>query len=242
MNAFTSPWTALATLVAPVAFVVSVVLVAPVASARVDAPVEAAFREALLGELGDGSESAEIRITALTWSDPKLGRNASKLVAFELMPAGRAAGRYTARVDVSAAGRVHSTFVLADVDVLVPVWVTTGRIPHGAPLAGQVALEARSLKTLPAQVLRDTDVLDQRVAARSLPAGTVLTSMSAVPPLVVARGDTVSIAVSVGDVVVKARGQALEAGRLGQSIRVTGPSRATIEARVAGPGQVEVLR
>ncbi|MBT9560184.1 MAG: flagellar basal body P-ring formation protein FlgA [Myxococcales bacterium] len=236
MSAFTSSLTAIARLAAVL------VLIAPMAAARVDGPVEAAFREALLGELGDGSESAEIRITGLTWSDPKLGRNANKLVAFELMPAGRAAGRYTARVDVSSAGRVQTTFVLADVDVLIPVWVTTGRIPHGAPLAGQVALESRSLKALPAQVLRDTDVLDQRVAARSLPAGTVLTSLSAVPPLVVARGDSVSIAVSVGNVVVKARGQALEAGRLGQSIRVTGPSRATIEARVAGPGQVEVMR
>lgn len=223
------------------------VLVAPPAYARVDAPVEAAFREAVLGLLGEASESAELRITTLTWSDPKLGRNANKLVAFELMPAGRAAGRYTARVDVSVAGRVHSTFVLADVDVLVPVWVTTGRIPSGASLSGaslsgQVALEARSLKALPAQVLRDTDALEQRVAARSLPAGTVLTSLSAVAPLVVARGDSVSIAVSVGDVVVKARGQALEAGRLGQFIRVTGPSRSTIDARVSGPGQVEVLR
>jgi len=61
-------------------------------------------------------------------------------------------------------------------------------------------------------------------------------------PLVIKRGDTVSMEASAGEISVRTNGTAVSDGRIGQQIRVkNNQSARVINARVVGPGQVQSI-
>jgi flagella basal body P-ring formation protein FlgA len=61
-------------------------------------------------------------------------------------------------------------------------------------------------------------------------------------PLVIKRGDTVSMEASAGEISVKTSGTAVSDGRIGQQIRVkNNQSARVINAKVVGPGQVQSI-
>jgi flagella basal body P-ring formation protein FlgA len=59
-------------------------------------------------------------------------------------------------------------------------------------------------------------------------------------PLVIKRGDTVSMEANIGGITVKTSGTAISDGRIGQQIRVkNNQSARVINAKVIGSGQVQ---
>jgi len=89
---------------------------------------------------------------------------------------------------------------------------------------------------------REAEGVVGQVATRLTDAGEVLEMGSVRPPALVLRRQRIRIIARAGGVVVVAQGEALEEGAHGATIRVrrlTG--RRTLEARVTGPGEVEVL-
>jgi flagella basal body P-ring formation protein FlgA len=78
-------------------------------------------------------------------------------------------------------------------------------------------------------------------ARRSLRAGQPVSQGDFARPLVVNRGDTVSIVFETAALTVTSRGQATESGAVGDLVGVLNPqSKRTIHATVAGPGKVVV--
>jgi len=76
---------------------------------------------------------------------------------------------------------------------------------------------------------------------RHLNRGAVLTPAAIAASKVIKRGESVSILAQTGGITIRAKGQALEAGGIGDIIRVKNlNSKREIEARITGPGQVKV--
>jgi flagella basal body P-ring formation protein FlgA len=80
-------------------------------------------------------------------------------------------------------------------------------------------------------------------ARRALGAGEILTTSTVVVPPVVKSGDKVKVSLSTGATQVTGVGRASDSGQVGDLIRVAVPSsRRGLEARITGPGSVEVVR
>ena len=76
---------------------------------------------------------------------------------------------------------------------------------------------------------------------RHLNQGAVLTPSAIAISKVIKRGESVSILAETAGITIRAKGQALEAGGIGDIIRVKNlNSKKEIEARITGPGQVKV--
>jgi flagella basal body P-ring formation protein FlgA len=212
------------------------------ATADLRGQIENELRQALEASVNDSS--AQIKVLDWTVSKDALLARARQVKHVDLLPGERPYGKVTARAElVNADGSTSTVFVLADVDVRIPVWVTKRRIGSGAPLNGLVIASAlRSLAGLSANVIRASEPLTGRIAARTLTPGAILTHTSTTTPRLVRRGNPISIQVRNGNVVIRARGRALAAGRLGDLIRVRIDGRKQVlSARVDGPNKVSVL-
>lgn len=95
---------------------------------------------------------------------------------------------------------------------------------------------------LPSGYLTDIQAVNGRISRRSLAAGSVIVDKNLAQPIVVERGQTVIISVQAGAITVTARGRALEAGGVGEIIRVQNlNSHKTITAKVLSDTSVQVL-
>lgn len=80
-------------------------------------------------------------------------------------------------------------------------------------------------------------------ARRAIRAGEILTDAAVMVPPVVKSGDEVRVSVSTGAIEVTGVGRASGSGRVGDLIRVLVPSsRRGLNARITGPGTVEIVR
>ncbi|TCP37516.1 flagellar basal body P-ring formation chaperone FlgA [Sphingomonas sp. BK235] len=80
-----------------------------------------------------------------------------------------------------------------------------------------------------------------RAAARRLPAGAVVREGDLRAPQVIRRGEPVTIVLRDGALTISTSGQALNAGGLGETVRVLSDStRRTLSGRVEAPGRVLV--
>ena len=130
------------------------------------------------------------------------------------------------------------------------VLVTRRAVRRGELLTeANVTSESRDLGALRGEPLRSAAELQSRRAARPALAGTVLTSDWVEPVPVVRRGETVTATARAGGVTASTRVTALRDGGVGEVISVRPQGRTAAEqahasefaARVAGPGQVEVV-
>jgi flagella basal body P-ring formation protein FlgA len=94
---------------------------------------------------------------------------------------------------------------------------------------------------LGASVVRDASELVGMSPRRSIGAETPVRQEDVRAPIVIARGEAVTMVVRHGGLTVTARGRALDEGARGATIRVMNiDSKRTIEAEVTGPGAVAV--
>jgi flagella basal body P-ring formation protein FlgA len=95
--------------------------------------------------------------------------------------------------------------------------------------------------SLPKNAILSPEHLVGRAPRRSLAGGAPVRAGEVRPPVVVEKGDLVTLILTSGPMTLTARGRALEDGAQGAAIRVSNVrSRATLEAIVTGPGQVRV--
>jgi flagellar basal body P-ring formation protein FlgA len=79
-----------------------------------------------------------------------------------------------------------------------------------------------------------------RVAKKEIPAGEVVTRQVLEDRVVVSKGDVVSLTAESGQMLVQAKGTAMEKGRMGDTIRVKGTSGKEVLGRVVGSNSVAV--
>lgn len=132
--------------------------------------------------------------------------------------------------------------VVSQASVRLPVLVSRVAIERNT------TLEARQLerKVLPLERVRQgfyqdpAEVIGQS-ARRGLRAGQVIGPASLAPPVLVRRGQRVTVVAAVGGLNASVEAEALEDGRLGERIKLRNTSsRKPLEAKVTGPGQVQL--
>lgn len=154
------------------------------------------------------------------------------------------AGRVTLRAE---AGQPPLSFTCeAEISAWGKPLVTREHLASGSAL-DETAVARSDEVELTADILagkRPLFQLDENlVLLRSLPAGTILTSSDVDYPLLVKKGEPVTIFFQQGAISVQAQGLALEDGRLGSRIQVKNDSSGKIvEGTVVGEGMIEVGR
>lgn len=226
--------------------------------------------ESLRAWLAVHSSRADISVTAVP-RDVAVPLGQSVLKPRPLAQKAPLARRMVVWVDVWVEDRfVRTVPVGFEVAAYGPAYVATGDMPVGARLNeqalsvreveltgraapvlapdGPAAGHATSPATSPATGsaagnARAPVPAEPGQLRRPVPAGAALTRLDVESPPAVARGDWVALRVRSGAIELEERAQALQNGRIGQTVNVK-PSKATgaILARVVGPGQVEITQ
>ncbi|MBN8909949.1 MAG: flagellar basal body P-ring formation protein FlgA [Rhodospirillales bacterium] len=152
-------------------------------------------------------------------------------------------GRFTAMLSVLAAGMEPiNTRVSGRVEDTIELPVTTTRLNAGAVLRA----EDVHFALIPATLARGEVVHTVAEAVgmqikRSVAAGQPLTTADLTRPATIVRGATVQMRLQAPGIELTGQGVALEAGAMGERIRVLNPtSRAVLEAEVLGPNLVRI--
>jgi len=128
--------------------------------------------------------------------------------------------------------------VRAHVSAKVAVAVAT--VPAGKPLAATDLIAERHDVTAMPDTVADPEAAIGMASRRALRAGDVLRQSLLAAPVLVRRGDAVSIVVRKAQIEISMAGEAMEAGTRDALVRVRNVSTGNIiRARVAAPGMVE---
>ncbi len=169
---------------------------------------------------------------------PEAGRR------IEIQPAATpGASRYAATVWIYTGDRLLDSRTLrADVRLRRPVVMLTRAADRNESIgADSVRVEVMWVEPTGAPMIADPENAVGSLARRRLDAGTILRTDALVPPIVVRRGELVSVHCVSGGVVVKTKARAQQDAREGERIemRVDG-SRKSFVARVIAPGRAIV--
>jgi len=153
-------------------------------------------------------------------------------------------GRFTAVLSIVADGMDPlSARIGGTAETLIEVPVLTARLPAGAVLRPRDLRLARiGLSQVKGDPPADASSLVGMMLRRSVAAGQPLRPDDLARPPVVARDSAVRVVLETRGLSVSGQGLAMEAGAIGDRIRLRNPtSRAILEAEVIGPGVVRVL-
>ena len=127
--------------------------------------------------------------------------------------------------------------------IAVPIYVPVRRLPTGTLLSeADFHMVDIAMMALPAHTLRSPQDILGMESRRILLGGRPVVAGSISEPLVVERGDMVTIILSSGGLNLSAPGKALEDGAKGQDVRIVNlKSNATLTAKVVTEGVVEVV-
>ena len=133
-------------------------------------------------------------------------------------------------------------YVSASIRQMAKVLVARTHIRRGTAInAADFELKEYDLNRLQYGYYTDLKQVSGQVLKRHLNKGAVLTPAAVAANKVVKRGEGVSILAETGGISIRAKGEALESGGIGDIIRVKNlNSNKEIEARITGPGQVKV--
>lgn len=200
-----------------------------------------ALRRQLAGQLPAGTRIELQPVTLprdLAVADEQLELNPRPMSGTSLAP------RMTVWIDVGSAGKVQrSVAVVFEVAVYGPVAVAARDIPTGASLLpGDVEVREQNMAAAaPSQKNPARQFSDGQRLRRPIRAGETLTAAhtEAVPDVV--RGSWAVLETRQAGLNVQSRAEVLQDGRAGQMVQVK-PVNATASllARVAGPGRVEM--
>lgn len=194
--------------------------------------------EALARRNWGDDRAAQVEITVQRL-DPRLRLPACRApLAAEMPAAGRPLG--SVAVNVRCADPAWSLFVPGRVSVQRPVVVMAASRPRGALLSeSDLAMEHRDLGALPAGYVTDPAELVGKELRRPVQARAVVLPGMARAPELVRRGERVTLQAAAGGIAVHSEGEALNAGALGERVRVRNLStRRVVEGTVGGDGLV----
>ncbi|HEX6734003.1 MAG TPA: flagellar basal body P-ring formation chaperone FlgA [Azonexus sp.] len=209
----------------------------PAAAASVDSQVALAAKQFLNEQAARaGWLDPQIETNVLPGNRSALAcRQPVKVVAVDTRYPGRM--RFAASCPGTDAERRE--FVVRG-EISAEVLVATAALPANRPIAAaDLALERRDVAATP-DALSDASVVVGQSSRRSLRAGQVLLKSMLVAPVLVKRGEAVRIVARTGPVEVTSVGEALEAGRGDDTVRVRNSTTGkVIRARVTASGTVE---
>jgi flagella basal body P-ring formation protein FlgA len=142
-------------------------------------------------------------------------------------------GKAMEPINLRLAGKVDDTIELP---------VATSRLPAGAVLrADDVHMARVRVSLVHGEVVRRADDAVGMQLRHQLAAGLPLMRTELTQPSMVQKGARVLMQFDSPGISLTGQGQALEAGAIGERIRVLNPvSRAVVEAEVTGPNRVRV--
>lgn len=213
------------------------------------------------GRSGDRQELEQIRATAVQAAaahytesgtrveiaaaplDPRLHLPAcDRALTGELPDGSRETSRATVEVRCDGV-RSWRLYVPVSVSLYRTVVVTAGPLERGKVLAaGDVILAEREIGRLPGSYLASPDAAVGQLLRRSVPAGAVLIASQLEPPILVRRGQQVTLEAKSGPITVQMAGVARHDAALGQVVAVqNSSSRRVLQGIVRNEKSVEVL-
>lgn len=171
-------------------------------------------------------EGSDIRIDAETISN-------------EMKP-----GLNSVRLSVKADGKsVGTTFASVRVKVTASVLVASDQIEKGAPLTDRNTVwDKRDVSKVTGAITdKGASGFQEFVAKKTIRPGTVITSADVAFPDAIRQGDTISLVVKCGKVVLQTSAEAKQTGSVGDTIRVLSPvSTGEVRAKILEPGLAEI--
>jgi flagellar basal body P-ring formation protein FlgA len=152
------------------------------------------------------------------------------------------AARTEVRVSCTAPGSPWAIYVPVSVESDINVLVLRESAVRGTRLAPeQVVSQTRREAGVAVGYITDVNVLQRTTLARSLPAGTALTSDTLLADLIVRQGQQVTLIAASPGINVRATGKVLEDGREGAHVRVQNlASLKVVQGVVDANGVIEV--
>ena len=174
--------------------------------------------------------------------DPRLRlRRCHRPLQAEPAEGARSRGRTTVvvRCPGEPGWRIHVT---GRIDIFEKVVVLTRSLARGERLTpDMLALRERNTATLQYGYFRTPREVAGRIARRALAAGTVLTPGNVAAPVLVKRGERVTLVATRGAVSVRMQGEALRDGSLGDRVQVRNlRSKRVVEGEVVARGVVKM--
>ncbi|MCB1649123.1 MAG: flagellar basal body P-ring formation protein FlgA [Pseudomonadales bacterium] len=135
-----------------------------------------------------------------------------------------------------------SKYVPVMVKIFEPVLVTTRPIARGEVLSpADLSLEQSDISLLRGSYLQASELAVGMEVRRPLPAGATVAQEALAAPMLVKRGDTVTLSAKAGSVEIRQQGVALQGGELGKRINVRNTnSDMVVQAVVTGQGEASV--
>ena len=152
------------------------------------------------------------------------------------------AGNVTLKVGCQAP--VNWSFYLpATVKLIQPALVAARNLQRGELIAeGDFSVEMRSLPASSGDVFSQPNQALGLEVKRTIAVGDVINARRVTQPVIVKRGDKVTISAKTGGIAVVTQGTALNNGKKGQQIKVrNSKSERVVSARVSARGQVEII-
>jgi len=155
-------------------------------------------------------------------------------------------GANTIAIDAVVDGRTVATrSCTVEIKAVADVLVATAMISQGEAISSKnTTWEQRDVTRMcNAIFMQQGGELGDWVARRTIISGAVLTSSDLTTPAAVKSGESVTLLVKCGSVVLSTTAEAKQDGRIGDSIKVhSSVSEEDVRARVTGPGAVEINR
>lgn len=163
------------------------------------------------------------------------------LPTVEHYPRERLGGRITFKVSCNGP-ESWSVRIPANIRLYDNVVVAAAGIPMGTHISGQdIELQEMDVALLYRGYFRSIDEVKGFVVKRPIPAGQILSPVVVNPPNLVAKGQKVTILAESAGISIRAMGEALSDGALGEVIQVRNASSSRIiEGRITAQGQVKV--
>lgn len=174
--------------------------------------------------------------------DSRLGLKACQApLTVKLRNDNKTTGRLTTKVSCST-GSMWSLYVPVTIHVFQTVAVANTPIPRGTSLqAHHLRLDEKNISTLYRGYYPQTKSLLGLVTKRAIRTDDVIDPQNVSEAKIVQRDEEVTIIANIGGLKVRAAGIALSDGILGENISVRNKNtNKVIEARVKGPGKVEI--
>lgn len=138
-------------------------------------------------------------------------------------------------------GKPQRGAVTFRIQKLENVFVTTNAVKVGDDITDKIAIEKREFITLPQDRITDAGFLKGKIARLFIPKGVVVSQRMVEDPILIKRGDPVTITIESPQVMVTTTGEALMDGQIDKIIRVKNmDSQKIISAKVKDKGQVVV--
>ncbi|MGC1412639.1 MAG: flagellar basal body P-ring formation chaperone FlgA [Acetobacteraceae bacterium] len=199
--------------------------------------------DALRSALIEGGTSPDCDIELADFSPPLVPFESNPRPVVSDLSYDTSAGRFTAMLSVAGDSMEPIYMRLAGkVDDTIEVPVATARLPAGSVLRAEDVHVARVHTSLiHGEVVHRIEDAVGMQTKRQIAGGAPLVGAELMRPSMVQKGATVLMMLDSPGIALTAQGQAMEAGAIGERIRILNPvSHAVVEAEVTGPDRVRV--